>query len=97
MKKNPQELFQLACQALERAGAHAGMARAAAGHLVAAEEHGLPTHGMSRVPFYCSMLRNGRADGNARPCCEGRFRRACSWSTTPTACPTNRARGRSPK
>ena len=73
MKKYPQELFQLACQALERAGAHTGMARAAAGHLVAAEEHGLPTHGMSRVPFYCSMLRNGRADGNARPAAKADF------------------------
>ena len=43
------------------------MADAAARHLVQAEEHGLPTHGMSRVPFYCSMLRNGRADGAAHP------------------------------
>ncbi len=67
MKKGPQELFQLACTALERAGAHAAMAEAAARHLVAAEEQGLPSHGMSRVPFYCSMLRNGRADGAARP------------------------------
>jgi (2R)-3-sulfolactate dehydrogenase (NADP+) len=67
MKRSAQELFQLACSALERAGAHAGMASAAARHLVAAEEHGLPTHGMSRVPFYCEMLRNGRADGNAYP------------------------------
>ncbi|MDQ5849853.1 MAG: Ldh family oxidoreductase, partial [Pseudomonadota bacterium] len=25
------------------------------------------THGMSRVPFYCSMLRKGRADGAAQP------------------------------
>jgi (2R)-3-sulfolactate dehydrogenase (NADP+) len=49
------------------------MARAAAGHLVAAEEHGLPTHGMSRVPFYCSMLRNGRADGSARPAAKADF------------------------
>jgi (2R)-3-sulfolactate dehydrogenase (NADP+) len=67
MKKPAQELFQLARTALERAGAHAGMAQAAARHLVQAEEHGLPTHGMSRVPFYCSMLHNGRADGTARP------------------------------
>ena len=67
MKKKSQELFQLACAAMERAGAHAAMARAAARHLVAAEEHGLPTHGMSRVPFYCSMLKNGRADGKAHP------------------------------
>jgi len=34
---------------------------------VQAEAQGLPTHGMSRVPFYCSMLRNGRADGAAHP------------------------------
>jgi (2R)-3-sulfolactate dehydrogenase (NADP+) len=67
MKKPAQELFQLARTALERAGAHARMAEAAARHLVHAEEHGLPTHGMSRVPFYCSMLRNGRADGAAHP------------------------------
>jgi (2R)-3-sulfolactate dehydrogenase (NADP+) len=43
------------------------MAEAAARHLVRAEEQGLPTHGMSRVPFYCSMLRKGRADGAAQP------------------------------
>src|SRR5438552_934720 len=67
MKKPAQELFQLARTALERAGAHTRMAEAAARHLVHAEEHGLPTHGMSRVPFYCSMLRNGRADGAAHP------------------------------
>jgi (2R)-3-sulfolactate dehydrogenase (NADP+) len=43
------------------------MAEAAARHLVQAEEQGLPTHGMSRVPFYCGMLRKGRADGAAQP------------------------------
>jgi (2R)-3-sulfolactate dehydrogenase (NADP+) len=67
MKKPAQELFRLARQALERAGAHAAMAEATAKHLVHAEEQGLPTHGMSRVPFYCAMLRNGRADGAAHP------------------------------
>jgi (2R)-3-sulfolactate dehydrogenase (NADP+) len=67
MKKNAAELFELARTALERAGARPGMADAAARHLVAAEEQGLPTHGMSRVPFYCAMLRNGRADPAARP------------------------------
>ena len=67
MKKPAQELFQLARQALGRAGAHAAMAEATARHLVHAEEQGLPTHGMSRVPFYCAMLRNGRADGAAHP------------------------------
>jgi len=67
VKKQAQELFRLGCTALERAGAHAAMAQAAARHLVLAEAQGLPTHGMSRVPFYCSMLRNGRADGTAHP------------------------------
>jgi len=67
MKKKPQELFRLARKALLRAGAHDEMAETAAQHLVRAEEQGLPTHGMSRVPFYCSMLRSGRADSRARP------------------------------
>jgi (2R)-3-sulfolactate dehydrogenase (NADP+) len=67
VKKATQELFRLGCTALERAGAHAAMAQAAARHLVQAEAQGLPTHGMSRVPFYCSMLRNGRAYGTAQP------------------------------
>ena len=67
MKKNAQELFQLAVKALERAGANPRMAELTARHLVAAEEQGLPTHGMSRVPFYCGMLRRGRADGAAQP------------------------------
>ena len=67
MKKTADELLALARTALERAGAAAGMAEAAAYHHVQAEQQGLPTHGMSRVPFYCSMLRNGRADGAAQP------------------------------
>ena len=67
MKKSGQALLQLARTALEKAGAHSKMAEAAARHLVRAEEQGLPTHGMSRVPFYCGMLRKGRADGSAQP------------------------------
>src|SRR5438067_11369101 len=67
VKKDTQALFQLAVSALERAGANLPMAQATARHLVAAEEQGLPTHGMSRVPFYCGMLRKGRADGAAHP------------------------------
>lgn len=67
MKKKADELLRLARNALERAGANPVMAEAAAKHLVRAEEHGLPTHGMSRVPFYCGFLRNGRAEGAARP------------------------------
>src|SRR2546427_11850765 len=67
MKKNAQALLELAISALKRAGANDRMAEAAARHLVHAEEQGLPTHGMSRVPFYCGMLRKGRADGKAEP------------------------------
>ena len=67
MKKTSDQLLALARAALERAGARPEMAEAAARHLVRAEEQGLPTHGMSRVPFYCAMLNNGRADGAARP------------------------------
>jgi (2R)-3-sulfolactate dehydrogenase (NADP+) len=77
VKKGAQELLQLARAALERAGAHAPMAEAAARHLVQAEEHGLPTHGMSRVPFYCGMLRNGRADGSAQPAVASARAAAC--------------------
>jgi len=67
MKKQPAELFELARRALEHAGARGAMAERAAQHLVQAEAQGLPTHGMSRVPFYCAMLKNGRADGMATP------------------------------
>jgi (2R)-3-sulfolactate dehydrogenase (NADP+) len=67
MKKKGDELLRLARNALEKAGANPAMAEAAARHLLRAEESGLPTHGMSRVPIYCGFLRHGRADGAARP------------------------------
>ena len=67
MKKKADELLRLARNALEKAGASPAMAGAAAAHLVRAEQQGIPTHGMSRVPFYCGYLKNGRADGAARP------------------------------
>src|SRR3954469_5635551 len=67
MKKNAEALLQLARTALEKAGAHSKMAEAAAEHVVRAEEQGLATHGLSRIPFYCGMLKNGRADGKAQP------------------------------
>ena len=53
------------------------MADAAARHLVRAEEQGLPTHGMSRVPFYCGMLRRGRAVGAAEPRMQAERAGAC--------------------
>jgi (2R)-3-sulfolactate dehydrogenase (NADP+) len=60
-------LTELARAALARAGAHEGMALATARALVMADMQGLATHGVSRVPFYCGMLRNGRANGAALP------------------------------
>jgi len=77
VKKQASELFQLANTALKRAGANDRMADAAARHLVRAEEQGLPTHGMSRVPFYCGMLRRGRADGAAEPRMQAERAGAC--------------------
>jgi (2R)-3-sulfolactate dehydrogenase (NADP+) len=67
VKKDAQTLLGLARTALEKAGANSKMAEAAARHLVRAEEQGLPSHGMSRVAFYCGMLQKGRADGAAQP------------------------------
>lgn len=61
------EARSLASAALQRAGAHAGMAEAAARALVLAEAQGLASHGLSRVAQYATHLRNGRADGAARP------------------------------
>ena len=77
MKTQAQELFRLASRALERAGARVGMAEAAARHLVAAEQQGLPTHGMSRVPFYCGMLRRGRAVGSAKAVLKADYGATC--------------------
>ena len=60
-------LTEIAREAFSRAGAHQGMAQASACALVAADMQGLPSHGVSRVPFYCGMLKSGRADGSAHP------------------------------
>ncbi len=61
------ELTDLVARALKRAGASKAMATATAEALVAAEAEGLPGHGLSRVALYAQHLREGRADGKARP------------------------------
>jgi len=43
------------------------MASAAAVALVDAEACGLTTHGVARLPLYCTHLREGRVDGTAEP------------------------------
>lgn len=62
-----EDLTQFATRALKRAGASKAMAQATAQALVAAEAEGLAGHGLSRVALYCQHLREGRADGKAKP------------------------------
>lgn len=61
------ELTDLATRALKRAGASKTMATATAQALVVAEAEGLSGHGLSRVALYAQHLREGRADGRAKP------------------------------
>ena len=67
MKLPLAEAEALVAQALQRAGANAAMAAAAARALVLAEAQGLGSHGLARVAQYAAHLRNGRVDGQARP------------------------------
>ena len=67
MKIQIDEATALAVKALKRAGASKAAALAAAEALVAAEIEGLTGHGLSRVPLYAQHLREGRADGRAKP------------------------------
>jgi (2R)-3-sulfolactate dehydrogenase (NADP+) len=61
------DLKQLAASALQANGANERMAATAAKYLVAADQQGLETHGVARVPTYCGHLRTGRARGDAVP------------------------------
>jgi (2R)-3-sulfolactate dehydrogenase (NADP+) len=67
VKQSVEELARLAATALRKAGASRAMAQATAEALVAAEAEGLAGHGLSRVALYCQHLREGRADGKAKP------------------------------
>ena len=61
------QLTDLVTRALKRAGASKAMAQCTAQALVAAEAEGLGGHGLSRVALYCQHLREGRANGKAKP------------------------------
>src|SRR5262245_35074977 len=61
------ELVRLSARALERAGANPRAAADTAAALVAMEEQGLESHGVSRVPQYAAHLRHGRIDGRVEP------------------------------
>lgn len=56
----------VAC-ALTHAGASSAAAASTARALVAAEEQGIASHGVSRTPHYVGHLRNARVIGNAVP------------------------------
>ncbi len=62
-----QEAAGLVEQALSRHGASPSMAQATARFLVRAHAQGLASHGLTRVAQYATHLRNGRANGQARP------------------------------
>lgn len=62
-----EQLTDLTASALKRAGANKGMAQTTAQALVAAEAEGLGGHGLSRVALYSQHLREGRANGKAKP------------------------------
>jgi (2R)-3-sulfolactate dehydrogenase (NADP+) len=64
---DPQELETLMVRALVASGASRATAAATAAALLAAEMEGIASHGVSRMPQYCSHLRNGRASGSAVP------------------------------
>ena len=61
------ELRGLAKNALLAAGATEATAQATASALVYADERGLTSHGVSRLPMYLAQLRNGRVDATAVP------------------------------
>jgi (2R)-3-sulfolactate dehydrogenase (NADP+) len=60
-------LLALATRALTRAGASPAMAASAARALVAADEQGIGSHGISRIPYYVAHLKNNRIIGTATP------------------------------
>ena len=62
-----EDLIALAARALRKAGATNANALATARALVAADMEGLSGHGVSRVALYVQHLKEGRADGRARP------------------------------
>jgi (2R)-3-sulfolactate dehydrogenase (NADP+) len=71
------ELGQLMESALRASGAAPAMAQATARALVRAELEGLASHGASRIPQYCTHLKNGRAAGSALPVVARDSRAAC--------------------
>jgi len=62
-----EDLTELAARALEASEVSAENARIVAEALVAADADGLPSHGVSRIPFYAEQAKSGKVDGHAVP------------------------------
>ncbi|MEM5437509.1 Ldh family oxidoreductase [Paraburkholderia diazotrophica] len=60
------DLYALATRAMLAAGATQQTASATARALVYADERGLSSHGVARLPMYVAQLRNGRVDPQAQ-------------------------------
>jgi (2R)-3-sulfolactate dehydrogenase (NADP+) len=67
MKMQWPELERLAHAVLKQHGVTDAAAAACARVLVQADACGVETHGVSRIPMYCDMLRAGRIDPQAVP------------------------------
>ncbi|WP_296258073.1 MULTISPECIES: Ldh family oxidoreductase [unclassified Pseudomonas] len=61
------EALSLALTALRRAGMSQACAQSCAEALVRAEQDGLPSHGLSRLPFYLDQIATGKVDAQAIP------------------------------
>jgi (2R)-3-sulfolactate dehydrogenase (NADP+) len=62
-----QKALTLALQALRGAGMPENAAQSCARALVLAEQDGLPSHGLSRLPFYLEQMATGKVDAQAEP------------------------------
>jgi (2R)-3-sulfolactate dehydrogenase (NADP+) len=67
LRISPDAARQLAEQAFVIAGMPADLAAPAARALVQADQEGLASHGLARVPFYVAQMRAGKVVADARP------------------------------
>ena len=63
----PDAARSLVREVFTQAGMPADLAAPAAAALVAAEQDGLASHGLARVPFYAAQMRTGKVVATARP------------------------------
>ncbi|TVP69691.1 MAG: Ldh family oxidoreductase [Rhodobacteraceae bacterium] len=67
MQLTPEKAIELVLQVFAAAGMPSDLARPAAHALVRAEQEGLPSHGLARVPFYAAQMRAGKVVATAAP------------------------------